>query len=45
MSFVNHDFARKLVGRFLGSKGMMLGGVYFMLADEEKTSFLVIRKS
>jgi hypothetical protein len=44
MSFVNHNSARRLAKRFLGNEGMMLGGVYLMLTDEEKASFFVMKK-
>jgi hypothetical protein len=34
MCYVNHGFARGLVGRFLGSEGMRIGRIYMMLAEE-----------
>jgi hypothetical protein len=36
MSCVNHGSTRGLVGRFLGSKGTRIGGIYVMLAEENK---------
>jgi len=42
---MNHGFARRLVGRFLGSEGMKLGGVYGKQAEEELQGFLVMKKS
>jgi hypothetical protein len=36
MSYVNHGYAVRLAGRFLGSKGMRIGGVYMMLAEKKQ---------
>jgi hypothetical protein len=36
MNFVNHGSTRRLAGRFLGSEGMKLRGVYLIQAEEEK---------
>jgi hypothetical protein len=36
MDCVNHGFARGLVGRFLESEGMRIGGVYMMLVEKNK---------
>jgi hypothetical protein len=36
MNCVNHNFARSLVGRFLGGEGMKMGGVYLMPTKEYK---------
>jgi hypothetical protein len=38
---VNHGFVRGLVGRFLGSKGTRIGGVYMILDEEYKGGILV----
>jgi hypothetical protein len=45
MSFVNHGSERRLAGRFLGSEGMRLGGVYLRQAEEELWGFLEMKKS
>jgi hypothetical protein len=34
MSCVNHGYARRLIGRLLGSKGMRMGGGYLMPTEE-----------
>jgi len=39
MSYGNHGFAMRLIGRFLGSKGMRMGGIYLMLVDENRQKF------
>jgi hypothetical protein len=44
MNFVNHVFAKRLVGRLLGSKGMRLGGVYLRQAEEEREVFKGTKK-
>jgi hypothetical protein len=36
MGYVNHGFARGLIGSFLGSEGMKSGGRYMMLVEENK---------
>jgi hypothetical protein len=36
MCCVNHGSTRGLAGRFLGSEGTRIGGVYMMLAQEYK---------
>jgi hypothetical protein len=41
MCYVNHESARGLVGRFLGSEGTRIRGVYMMLVEEYKGKFLV----
>jgi hypothetical protein len=34
MSYVNHGSTMRLAGTFMGSKGMRIGGVYMMMAEE-----------
>jgi len=36
MIYGNHGSVMRLAGRFLGSKGMRMGGVYLMSANEYK---------
>jgi hypothetical protein len=41
MYYVNHNFAKGLARRFLGSEGTRSGGVYMILAEEYKGGILV----
>jgi len=36
---VKHNFTKGLVRTFQGSKGMMRGGIYMMLAEEKGVDF------
>jgi hypothetical protein len=45
MSYLNHNFARKLAIRLLGSKGMWMGGGYLMQTEEEKQEAFCDKRS
>jgi hypothetical protein len=45
MSYVNHVFATKLAGSILGSEGMRIGGVYMMLAEENRGGILMKKEA
>ncbi len=36
MSYVNPDSAKRLAGKFMGSEGTRIGGVYMMLVEESR---------
>jgi hypothetical protein len=42
---LNHDFARGLAKRFLGSEGTRIGGIYMMLAKKNKRGIFLKKGS
>jgi len=41
---VNHEFAKGLARRILGSKGMRIGIIYMMLAKEYRMGGIFVKK-